>query len=137
MSSVHNILSLTRSEQMCLIRLPFVRYFSHHQVAEMIMSRIFTENMRTWLETILFADLNVFQTINPYRNRSSHESLNFLITSKTRPNKDIIATIEDAVRDLEKEKADAIRAKISLTLQNPKHIKDNFFKDVRKALKEL
>ena len=31
------------------------------------------------------------------------KDLNFSITSKTLPNKDIIATIEDAVKDLEKE----------------------------------
>ena len=36
---------------------------------------------------------------------------NFSITSKTLLNKDIIATIEDAVKDLEKEEADTIRAK--------------------------
>ena len=40
---------------------------------------------------------------------------NFSITSKTLPNKDI-ATIEDAVKDFEKEEADTIHAKISLTL---------------------
>ena len=34
------------------------------------------------------------------------EGLNFSITSKTLPNKDIITTIEDAIKDLEKEKAD-------------------------------
>ena len=45
---------------------------------------------------------------------------NFSITSKTLANKDIIATIEDAVKDLEKEQADTIRAKVSLTLQNSK-----------------
>ena len=37
------------------------------------------------------------------------QGLNFSITSKTLPNKDIIATIEDAVKDLEKEEADTIR----------------------------
>ena len=42
--------------------------------------------------------------------------LNFAITSKTLPNTDIRATIEDAVKDLEKEEADTIGAKISLTL---------------------
>ena len=51
--------------------------------------------------------------------------LNFSITSKTLPNKDIIATVEDAVKDLEKEEADTIRAKVSLTLQNSKPPKDN------------
>ena len=39
------------------------------------------------------------------------KGLNFSITSKTLPNKDIIATVEDAVKDLEKEEADTIRAK--------------------------
>ena len=63
--------------------------------------------------------------------------LNFSITSKTLPNKDIIATIEDAVKDLEKEEADTIRAKVSLTLLNSKPPKDNLSKDERKALKEL
>ena len=32
------------------------------------------------------------------------KSLNFSVTSKTLPNKDIIAPIEDAVKDLEKKK---------------------------------
>ena len=48
------------------------------------------------------------------------KDLNFSITSKTLPNKDIIATVEDAVKDLEKEEADTIRVKVSLTLQNSK-----------------
>ena len=39
---------------------------------------------------------------------------------KLLPNKDIIATIEDAVKDLEKEEPDTIRTKIYLTLQNSK-----------------
>ena len=65
------------------------------------------------------------------------KGLNFSITSKTLPNKDIIATIEDAVKDLEKEKAETIRAKASLTLLNSKPPKDNLSKDERKALKEL
>ena len=46
------------------------------------------------------------------------KGLNFSITSKTLPNKDIIAAIEDAVKNLEKKKADTIRAKVLLTLQN-------------------
>ena len=65
------------------------------------------------------------------------KGLNFSITSKTLPNKDIIATVEDAVKDLEKEEADTIRAKLSLTLQNSKRPKNNLSKDERKALKEL
>ena len=41
------------------------------------------------------------------------------------------------MKDLENEKADTIRAKVSLTLQNSKSPKDNLSKDERKALKEL
>ena len=65
------------------------------------------------------------------------KGLNFWITSKTLTNKDIIATIEDAVKNLEKEQADTIRAKSCLTLQNVKPPNDNLSKDERKALKEL
>ena len=53
---------------------------------------------------------------------------NLSITYKTLPNKDIIATIEDAVKDVEKEKTDTVRAKISLTLQNSKPRKDKLSK---------
>ena len=48
------------------------------------------------------------------------KGLNFSVTSKTLPNKDIIAKIQDAVKNLEKEEADMINAKVSLTLQNSK-----------------
>ena len=65
------------------------------------------------------------------------KGLNFSITSKTLSNKDILATNEDAVNDLEKEEADTIFAKVSLTLQNSKPPKDNLPKDEHKALKEL
>ena len=65
------------------------------------------------------------------------KGLNFSITSKTLSNKDILATNEDAVNDLEKEEADTIFAKVSLTLQNSKPPKDNLSKDEHKALKEL
>ena len=44
------------------------------------------------------------------------KGLNFPVTSKTLPNKDTIATIEDAVKDLEKEEIDTISAKLSFTL---------------------
>ena len=65
------------------------------------------------------------------------KGLNFSITSKTLPYKDIIATVEDAVKGLEKEEADTIRTKVSLTLQNSKSSKDNLSKNERKTLKEL
>ena len=63
--------------------------------------------------------------------------LNFSITSRALTNKDIIATTEDPVQNLEKEEADMIRAKVSLTLQNSKLPKDNLCKDECRALKEL
>ena len=53
------------------------------------------------------------------------------------PSKDIIANIEHAVKDLEKEEADMICAKVSLIRQNSKPPKDNLSKDERKALKKL
>ena len=63
--------------------------------------------------------------------------LNFSISSKTLPNKDIIPNMEDAVKDFEKEETDTIRAKVSLSLQNTKPPKNNLSKYERKALKEL
>ena len=65
------------------------------------------------------------------------KGLNFSITSKTLPNKDIKATIEDAVNDLENEETDMIRVKVNLTIQNSKSPKDKLSKDERKTLKEL
>ena len=65
------------------------------------------------------------------------KGFNFSITSTTLPNKDIIASIGDAVKDLEKEESDTIRAKISLTLQHSKPPKDNLSKTDHKTLKEL
>ena len=64
------------------------------------------------------------------------KGLNFFITFKAPPNKDI-ATIEDAVKDPEKEEAYMICAKISLALQNFKLPKDNLPKDMCKALNDL
>ena len=50
------------------------------------------------------------------------------------PNKNIIATIEDAVKDLEKEEADPINAKISLIFRHFKLAENNLSKDERNAL---
>ena len=63
--------------------------------------------------------------------------VNLSIVFKTLCNTDITATIEDAVKDLEKEKAETISAKISLGLKSSKFPKDNLSKDEYKALKEL
>ena len=65
------------------------------------------------------------------------KGLNFSITSKALPSKDILATVEDAVKDLENEEADTVCAKVSLALQNSKPSKDNLSKDKHKALKKL
>ena len=46
------------------------------------------------------------------------KGLNFSITSKTLHSKDIITSVKDAVKDLEKEEADTICAKVSLTVRN-------------------
>ena len=64
------------------------------------------------------------------------KGLNFSITSKTLPNKDIISTIENAEKDFEKEEADTIHAKIRFTFQHSKPPKNNLSKDECKALKE-
>ena len=72
-----------------------------------------------------------------YETNLLAKGFNFSITSKTLPNKDIIAIIEDTVKDLEKKDLDMIRAKVTLTLQNSKPRKDNLSKDEHKAFKEL
>ena len=79
--------------------------------------------------------INVFQTINPYNNKV--KGLNFSVTSKTLLNKDIIAALEDAVKNFEKEEADTIRAKISLTFQNSKPPKNKLSKDELQAFRGL
>ena len=82
--------------------------------------------------------------INVYSRQLTHieadllaKGLHFSVTSKTMPNKDIIATIEDAVKDIQREEAYTIIAKVRLTLQNSKPPKDNLSKNERKALKKL
>ena len=45
--------------------------------------------------------------------------------------------MEDAVKELEKEEADTICAKINLTLENSKTLMDDLSKEEHKALKEL
>ena len=54
---VHDAISFSPHEHVCLIKLRVKRYFSHHRATYMIMLRIFKENMQTWMETIEFADL--------------------------------------------------------------------------------
>ena len=51
-----NIISLSRHEQVCLLRLLFGRYCSHHRATQMIILHVFKGNVRSWTETKL-ADL--------------------------------------------------------------------------------
>ena len=98
---------------------------------KVIQSATNIANKKKWVINMSSRQLNHIET------DLLEKGLNFSITSKKLPNKDIIVTIEHAVKDLEKEEADTIRAKVSLTLQNSKPPKDNLSKDERKALKEL
>ena len=54
--SIHSTISLSCHEQVCLRWLRFERYFSHHWAKQMIMSRIFKRDMRTFTETIKLTD---------------------------------------------------------------------------------
>ena len=47
-------ISLSCHEQVCFTRLRFETYFSHHRAVQMIMSRIFKGNMRTWTELPIY-----------------------------------------------------------------------------------
>ena len=123
--SVHNTISFSRHEQVCLITLGFERYFSHHQTTKKRQIRKFNEltskNKVTQGATNI-ADKKCF--INMSSKPLTHiktdllaKYLNVSITSTTLPNKDTIATVEDPGKDLKKEEADTIHAKVSLTLQ--------------------
>ena len=65
------------------------------------------------------------------------KGMNFCITPTTVPNKERIAKVEDAIKNLPMEEADTVRAKVSLTLQATKTPKDNLSKQQRTTLKAL
>ena len=65
------------------------------------------------------------------------KGLKFSITSETLPNKDVKTAKEDAVKNLRKEEANTICAKVSLPLQNSEPHKENLTKDENKAFKVL
>ena len=90
---------------------------------KVIQSATNIANKKKWVINMSSRQLNHIET------DLLEKGLNFSITSKKLPNKDIIVTIEHAVKDLEKEEADTIRAKVSLTFQNSKPPKDNLSKD--------
>ena len=68
-----------------------------------------TADKKTWVISISSRQLPQFETDLPAKG------LIFSINSKTLLNKDIIATVEDAVKNLQKEEIDTICPKISHT----------------------
>ena len=90
-------------------RLRFERYFSHDHSFRHIrkFNELISKNKVTQSATNI---TNKKKWVNMASRQLTHietdllaKGRNFSITSKTLPNKDIIATIEDAVKNLEKE----------------------------------
>ena len=90
-------------------RLRFERYFSHNHSFRHIrkFNELISKNKVTQSATNI---TNKKKWVNMASRQLTHietdllaKGRNFSITSKTLPNKDIIATIEDAVKNLEKE----------------------------------
>ena len=90
-------------------RLRFERYFSHNHSFRHIrkFNELISKNKVTQSATNI---TNKKKWVNMASRQLTHietdllaKGHNFSITSKTLPNKDIIATIEDAVKNLEKE----------------------------------
>ena len=65
------------------------------------------------------------------------KGMNFSITPKEVPVKEIISAVENSVKNLDKAEGDNIRAKVSLTLQNARAPTGNLSKEERQALKSL
>ncbi|XP_057290838.1 uncharacterized protein LOC130613523 [Hydractinia symbiolongicarpus] len=65
------------------------------------------------------------------------KGMNFCMTPASLPKKEIVAKVEEAIKDLPKEEADTVRSKVSLTLQKSKTPKDNLQKSERLSLKNL
>ena len=105
---MHYTISLSRSKQVCLLG-----YISRNT------SPIIRQHKWCCTDLKEYADLDGNSKTYGLTHIETDllpKNLNFSITSKTLPNKDIIATIKDAVKDLEKEEADMTHAKVSLTL---------------------
>ena len=78
---------------------------------------------------------NTFKTDNQNSNQPL-KCHNFSVIFKALANKGVIATIEDVVIDLEKEKSDACHARSNHTLQKSKLPKENLCKNGCKGLKQ-
>ena len=75
--------------------------------------------------------------LTDYENSVLLKGMNYCVTPKSLPIKEIVANVEQAIKPLPKEQADTIRAKVSLTLQNAKIPKDNLSKQERISLTKL
>ena len=58
--SVHNTINLSRHEQVCLIRLRFERYFSHHRVSreEYLSKRSLIKHTCSWRDKLIVSTIS-------------------------------------------------------------------------------
>ena len=77
------------------------------------------------------------KTLSPHDKNLLVKGLNFSVTPKSIPTKDIVAKVETVVKNLPMAEADNIRAKTSLVLQKASLPKDNLSKKQRQALHSL
>ena len=75
--------------------------------------------------------------LSPHEKDLLEKGLNFSVTPKNIPTKDIVAKVETVVKNLPIAEADNIRAKTSLVLQKASPPKDNLSKKQRQALHSL
>ena len=71
------------------------------------------------------------KTLSPHEKDLLEKGLNFSVTPKNIPTKDIVAKVETVVKNLPMAEADNIRAKTSLVLQKASPPKDNLSKKQR------
>ena len=77
------------------------------------------------------------KTLSPHEKDLPEKGLNFLVTPKNIPTKDIVGKVETVVKNLPMVEADNIKAKTSLVLQKASPPKDNLSKKQRQALHSL
>ena len=75
--------------------------------------------------------------LSEQENSLLSKGMNFSITPKIVPMKEIISKVEGSLKTLNKVEGDTIRAKVSLTLQKAKLPKDNLSQAERASLKNL
>ena len=77
------------------------------------------------------------KTLSPHEKDLPEKGLNFSVTPKNIPTKDIVAKVETVLKNLPIAEADNIRAKTSLVLQKASPPEDNLSKKQRQALHSL